>query len=72
VSWEGAEADEPELEGHVARLVGASGTVVAETTLDAIGNFTLRVPESHVDQEYIVELRLANRVVVLEGVRLSS
>jgi hypothetical protein len=72
VSWEGAETDEPELEGHAARLVGASGTVVAETTLDAIGNFTLHVPDSHVDQENIVELRLADRVVVLKGVRLSS
>ena len=72
VSWEGAETDEPELEGHTARLVGASGTLVAETTLDAIGNFTLHVLESHVDQEYIVELHLADRVVVLKGVRLSS
>jgi hypothetical protein len=72
VSWEGAETDEPELEGHAVRVVGASGTVVAETTLDAIGNFTLHVPESHVGQEYIVELRLADRVVVLEGVRPTS
>jgi hypothetical protein len=70
VSWEGAEADEPQLDGHAARLVGATGSVVAEATLDAIGNFTLHVPEAPVGQEYIVELHLADRVVVMEGVRL--
>jgi hypothetical protein len=69
VLWEGEDTDEPALEGGAVRLI-RDGDRVAEATVDALGNFALPVPPS--TDAFAIELHLADRIVVLEDVRLNA